>query len=84
MRDPLVPEPVRVLFHLNGGFTQVLLERFQNNGHMVYGPIWDIPTAIIPFHLRPLGSRFILTLVSYDPKDLADAKMEEIDSSSNE
>ncbi len=82
MRDPIVPEPVRVLFHLNGEYTKVLLERRLNPEYAIYyEPTLDITTAIIPFHLRPLGSRFMVTLISYDPCDLMEAKIEEIDGS---
>lgn len=46
-------EPVRVDFHLSGGQTRVIYERTPQG--------WiEIPTAAIPNHLRPLGSRFML------------------------
>ena len=54
MKDgPEFREPVRVVMHLDGGFTKVVLD---GGG----GANWDIPTAIIPVHLRAIGSRFLL------------------------
>lgn len=48
-------QPVRVLFHLNEGYTKVYLER--TPGGLVD---LDILTENIPSHLRNIGSRFIL------------------------
>jgi hypothetical protein len=53
-------EPVRVLMHLNGGYTKVFLERTEGIGMANGGVEWDIPTRLIPPHLRPIGSRFIV------------------------
>lgn len=51
-------EKVKVTMHLPEGYTKVLLEKtlvlWRN------GICWDIPTEIIPRHLRNIGSRFIL------------------------
>lgn len=49
-------EPVQVQFHLNGGYTKLLLERYKNNGQAF--PAIDIPTNKIPAHLRKIGSHF--------------------------
>lgn len=51
-------EPVRVLMHLNGGYTKVMLERVEGKGLANGGVDWDIPTRKIPYHLRKIGSRF--------------------------
>lgn len=53
-------EPVKVLFHLNEGFTKVILERTIGVGLADGGIAWDIPTEKIPYELRKIGSRFIL------------------------
>lgn len=52
-----IEEPVKVLFHLNEGYTKVLLERF--SGHL---DDLDVPTEKIPSHLRTIGARFILII----------------------
>jgi hypothetical protein len=52
-----IEEPVKILFHLNEGYTKVLLERFSEH----FGDL-DIPTEKIPHHLRKIGSRFVLIL----------------------
>lgn len=54
------PEPVRVLMHLNGGYTKVMLERVEGKGLADGGVDWDIPTQKIPLHLRKIGSRFLV------------------------
>jgi hypothetical protein len=61
--------PVRVAFHLNEGYTRVLWDGFRADV-----PGWDIPTEIIPPHLRRLGSRFLLvwTPISVEVGDSAD------------
>ncbi len=46
--------------HLNEGYTQVLLERTEGLGIANGGITWDLPTEIIPPHLRGLGSRFVV------------------------
>ena len=53
MRRSLVREPVRVLFHLSGGYTKVFYDRA--------AIAVDIPTNEIPAHLRKIGSHFILS-----------------------
>jgi hypothetical protein len=59
--------------HLNEGYTRVFLERTEGLG-MANGSItWDIPTEIIPPHLRLLGSRFVVITEALwpDPGDSA-------------
>ena len=51
--------PVRILFHLNEGYTRVLMERLIDGQPVSLYDI-DIPTEIIPLRLRHLGSRFVL------------------------
>jgi hypothetical protein len=64
MRPPgsKLREPVRLLMHLNEGFTQVLLERTEGIGMADGGIRWDIPTELIPPDLRAIGSRFVVTM----------------------
>ena len=50
-------EDVRVEFHLNEGYTKLLMLRYKNNG-FVENPYLDIPTSEIPKHLRNIGSQF--------------------------
>ena len=60
MESKTLREPVRVLMHLNGGFTKVILERTIGVGLADFGIEWEIPTASIPLHLRAIGARFLL------------------------
>lgn len=46
--------------HLPGGYTKVLVERTEGVGIAGGGIYLDIPTEIIPFHLRGMGCRFVL------------------------
>lgn len=62
-------EPVRVLMHLNGGYTKVFLERTEGVGMANGGIEWDVPTASIPAHLRAIGSRFIVICDYNEPED---------------
>lgn len=62
-------EPVRVTMHLNEGYTKVVLERTVGLGMADGGIEWDIPTEIIPPHLRPIGSRFILVSADREPQE---------------
>ena len=50
-------EAVRVEFHLNEGYTKLLMLRYKDNG-FVENPYLDIPTNDIPKHLRNIGSQF--------------------------
>jgi hypothetical protein len=54
--------------HLNEGFTKVLVERTEGLGLANGGVFWEIPTHLIPFHLRNLGSRFLVTTDSIWPE----------------
>lgn len=67
-------ERVRVVMHLNEGYTRVVVERTEGLGLADGGAIWDIPTRIIPPHLCCLGSRFIVTTEALrpEPGDTAD------------
>jgi hypothetical protein len=53
-------ENVRVIMHLPEGYTKVLVERTLGLGLAGGGIYWDIPTNVIPFHLRQMGSRFVV------------------------
>jgi hypothetical protein len=55
-----IREPGRVVMHLNGGFTRVEFERTVGLGMANGGAYWDVPTERIPFHLRSIGSRFVI------------------------
>ena len=59
--------PVRVLFHLNEGYTCVLMERLVGDKYVALHDL-DIPTKVIPPHLRPLGSRFMLVWSPFSVK----------------
>jgi len=50
--------------HLPEGYTKIRLPRFEGCGLMDGKVEWDIPTRAIPWHLRRIGCRFI---ISYDP-----------------
>ena len=70
-----VREPARVLMHLNGGYTKISLERTEGLGMANGGIEWDIPTRLIPPHLRPIGSRFLIVtnvVSAVEPSDTAD------------
>jgi hypothetical protein len=56
----IIEEPAIVLFHLNNDYTKILLERTKGIGMANGGIDWDIPTKIIPIHLRKIGSRFLI------------------------
>jgi hypothetical protein len=63
-------EPVRVLFHLDGGFTKVILERTIEIGLAYGGTEWDVPTEKIPVYLRKIGSRFVVATDGYTYNDI--------------
>jgi hypothetical protein len=73
MKEQVIREPARVLFHLNG-YTKVQLERTGGIGTADGGIVWEISTDLIPGHLRNIGSRFI---VQYKP--LAPVEMNDVD-----
>ena len=64
----LLREPARLVMHLNEGFTKVALERTSGSGLADGGVCWDIPTDRIPFHLRAMGSRFLVVCQTYQPE----------------
>jgi len=55
-----VNQKVKVVMHLPGGYTKVLVESTVNSGLAGHDVHWDIPTEVIPAHLRHLGSRFMV------------------------
>ena len=63
-------EPVRVLFHLNGGYTKIIFERTIGVGLADGGISWDISTDRIPFNLRNIGSRFLICRYSEKEFDI--------------
>ena len=65
---PLAVERVRVLAHLSGS-TRVVLERTEVAGSAGGGVVWEVPTDVIPAHLREIGSRFLMRCVSSDPRE---------------
>ena len=57
-------EKVKLVMHLPGGYSKVLLESTIDVG-LASGAIhWDIPTEAIPLHLRGFGCR-PLVIASY-------------------
>jgi hypothetical protein len=73
MGDEIVRETVCVMFHLNG-YTKVLVERTKGVGLADGGIVWEIPTEIIPFHLRPIGSRFIVQHIPLSSEEMEDVE----------
>ena len=71
MANRIIREPARVLFHLNG-YTKVMFERTAGVGLADGGIVWDIPTEIIPAHLRQIGSRFIVQYVPLSREEMND------------
>ena len=61
-------ERVRVLFHGNG-YTKVMLEGTEGLGLADGGIVWDIPTDIIPRHLRQIGSHFMVRHIELSSKE---------------
>lgn len=61
-------EPVRVIMHINGGFTRVSSIRTESQDGGVNHHI-DIPTQKIPQHLRRVGSRFLVVLPGIIPEE---------------
>ncbi|MEH2063749.1 MAG: hypothetical protein V7K50_16055 [Nostoc sp.] len=68
----LTREIVKVIFHLNGGYTRVVWERSENTAWASKGWIFDIPTHVIPYDLRAIGSRFLLSIVKSNANDCED------------
>ena len=71
-------EKVKVTMHLPGDRTQVLVEWTYGLGLPDGGVYWDVPTEVIPPHLRAIGSRFFLTLEMADEREMATLSAEEI------
>lgn len=71
MKERVIREPARVLFHLNG-YTKVLLERTEGVGMADGGIVWGISTDLIPAHLRRIGSRFIVQYAPLSPEEMND------------
>lgn len=71
MKEQIIREPARVLFHLNG-YTKVLLKHTEGVGLTDGGIVWDISTEIIPPHLRKIGSRFIVQYTPLSPEEMND------------
>ena len=71
MKERIMREPARVLFHLNG-YTKVLLERTEGVGMADGGIVWEIATDLIPAHLRKIGSRFIVRYKPLTPEEMND------------
>ena len=76
MRMIQTSEPVRVLFHQNGGFTKLAYERYEGKSVMEEESTFDFPTSEIPESLRAVGSRFMLTREAVIPGP--DDSLEEI------
>lgn len=62
----LARETVRVIFHLDGGYTRVVWERSEDTVWATTGWIFDIPTHLIPDDLRIIGSRFLLSIIQFN------------------
>lgn len=70
----LARETVKVVFHLNGGYTRLIWERSENTVWAGTGWIFDIPTHLIPYDLRVIGSRFLLSIVKSNVNNCEDIK----------
>jgi hypothetical protein len=68
---------VRVIMHLPAGYTKVLVEWTFGLGMADGGIDWDIPTEVIPLHLRAMGSRFLLLTTSLTGKLEAETMTDE-------
>ena len=73
MKEEIIREPARVLFHLNG-YSKILLERTEGVGMADGGTVWEISTDLIPVHLRKIGSRFIVQYTPPTPEELNDVE----------
>ena len=74
MKDEFIleKETVRVIFHLNDGYTQVIWQDSENTAWAGTGWMFDIPTHVIPFDLRIIGSCFLLSIKKLDVDSLED------------
>ncbi len=68
----LAREIVKVIFHLDGGYTRVVWERSENTAWAGTGWIFDIPTHVIPYDSRVISSRFLLSIVKSNANDCED------------
>jgi hypothetical protein len=68
----LARETVRVIFHLDGAYTMVVWERSENTVWASTGWIFDIPTHVIPYDLRVIGSRFLLSIIKPNANNCED------------
>jgi hypothetical protein len=59
-QDGVICEPAQVIMHLPENWTKILLVRTYGLGLADGGAYWDIPTEVIPPHLRLIGSRFVI------------------------
>ena len=59
-------ETVRVIFHLNEAYTRVVWQRSENTVWGGNGWMFDVPTDVIPFDLRVIGSCFLLSIKKFD------------------
>ena len=62
-----------MLFHLNG-HTKVMVERTEGVGLADGGIVWEMPTEIIPAHLRQIGSRFLVEYTLVSPEEMKDVE----------
>jgi hypothetical protein len=58
-------QPAMIEMHLPGGFTRVVLYDLAHGEHRL-----DIPTDLIPAHLRQLGTRFTVIAPRFTPEAL--------------
>ncbi|MDY6896540.1 MAG: hypothetical protein SWZ49_00455 [Cyanobacteriota bacterium] len=74
MKDEFIleRETVRVIFHLNDCYTKVIWQRSENTAWAGTGWIFNIPTHVIPFDLRIIGSCFLLSIKKFDVDSLED------------
>ena len=49
---------MQVIHHLDNRYT--MLEAINERGDRLLSPKFNVPTEVIPFHLRRIGSRFML------------------------
>ena len=63
---------VRVIFHLNDGYTQLIWQDSENTAWAGKGWIFDIPTDVIPFDLRVICSCFVLSIKKLDVEIIED------------
>ena len=72
----ILREKVTVVMHLPEGYTKVRVERLPSIH-------WDIPTSVIPQHLRRMGSRFLAETTSLSGERAKDMTADEMRSAMN-